>query len=113
MEKGKTISTCEESLHFWLAKSKMSHEKLYLLTNFENGNTRVIFGSANFSYQAFSNNQRELICYTENDKRSYSYFKGGSLITRRKNVAILFRMKKLLKFIGIKIYRIFRLQMCC
>lgn len=66
----------EESLHFWIAKSKMSHEKLYLLTNSENGNTRVIFGSANFSYQAFSNNQRELICYTENDKSSYSYFKG-------------------------------------
>lgn len=65
----------EETLHFWIAKSKMSHEKLYILKNSENGNTRIIFGSANFSYNAFSNTQRELISYTENDKNAYQYFK--------------------------------------
>ena len=65
----------EESLHFWIAKSKMSHEKLFILKNSENGNTRIIFGSANFSYNAFSNTQRELISYTENDTAAYQYFK--------------------------------------
>lgn len=65
----------EESLHFWIAKSKMSHEKLFILKNSETGNTRIIFGSANFSYNAFSNTQRELISYTENDTSAYKYFK--------------------------------------
>lgn len=65
----------EESLHFWIAKSKMSHEKLFLLSNSKNGNTRVIFGSANFSFQAFSNSQRELICYCDNDVKAFNNFK--------------------------------------
>lgn len=65
----------DESLHFWIAKSKMSHEKLYLLSNSETGNTRIIFGSPNFSLQAFSNIQREIICYSDNDERAYNYFK--------------------------------------
>lgn len=65
----------EESLHFWIAKSKMSHEKLFILKNSETGITRIIFGSANFSYNAFSNAQRELISYTENDHAAYQYFK--------------------------------------
>lgn len=64
-----------EPLHFWIAKSKMSHEKLYILSNSENGNTRVLFGSANFSNQAFSNNQRELICFCEDDPAAFKYFK--------------------------------------
>ena len=65
----------EESLHFWVAKSKMSHEKLFLLSNSNTGDTRVIFGSANFSFQAFSNLQRELICYCDNDEKAFNYFK--------------------------------------
>lgn len=63
------------NLRFWLAKSKMSHEKLYLLSNSNNGNTRVIFGSANLSNQAFSQNQRELICYCDNDEKAFRYYK--------------------------------------
>lgn len=65
----------KESLHFWIAKTKMSHEKLYILTNTETGATRVIFGSANFSRQAFTANQRELICYMDNDEEGYLWFK--------------------------------------
>lgn len=35
------------------------HDKLYLLSNSETGETRIIIGSANLSYQAFTNSQQQ------------------------------------------------------
>lgn len=51
----------DNSLRFFVTRKKLSHEKIYLLSA-KDGRRRVIMGSANMSYQAFSGNQRENIC---------------------------------------------------
>lgn len=54
------------TLRFFVARSVLSHEKLYLLSG-KNGRKRVIMGSANLSRSAFGGYQRENICYLDGD----------------------------------------------
>lgn len=60
-------------VHFSVAREQLSHEKIYLLTSDE-GKKRVIMGSANMSYNAFSGIQRENICYTDSEEAFDWYF---------------------------------------
>lgn len=67
------LSRMEEgSVHFFIARGQLSHEKLYLLSS-ESGRKRVIMGSANMSYQAFGGAQRENICYLD-DERAFDWY---------------------------------------
>jgi hypothetical protein len=54
------------NLHFYVARTVLSHEKIYLLSAAD-GRKRVIMGSANMSYAAFGGRQRENICYIDGD----------------------------------------------
>ena len=54
------------TLRFFVARSVLSHEKLYLLSG-KDGRKRVIMGSANLSRSAFGGYQRENICYLDGD----------------------------------------------
>lgn len=54
------------TLRLYVARSVLSHEKLYLLSA-KDGRKRVILGSANLSHAAFSGRQRENICYLEGE----------------------------------------------
>ena len=56
----------DESVHFYVARRQLSHEKIYLLKSTD-GKKRVIMGSANMSYNAFGGLQRENICYIDDD----------------------------------------------
>lgn len=56
----------DKTLNLLVARKKLSHEKIYLLSS-ENGDKRVIMGSANMSYQAFKGFQRENIVYMDGD----------------------------------------------
>lgn len=62
----------DETLHLYAAKTKLSHEKIYLLSA-NDGRKRVIMGSANMSYQAFSGYQRENIAYIDGDE-AYEWY---------------------------------------
>ena len=53
-------------MRFFVARSVLSHEKLYLLSS-QDGRKRVIMGSANLSRSAFGGYQRENICYVDGD----------------------------------------------
>lgn len=64
----------DKKLRFYMARDKISHEKLFLLSNTNNDNTRVITGSANLSKQAFSGKQNEVRIRCENDTAGYNYF---------------------------------------
>lgn len=59
-------------LKLYIAKKIMSHEKLYLLSS-RDGRKRVIFGSANMSYNAFNGVQRENIALLDGDD-AYNYY---------------------------------------
>lgn len=61
------------SLKMYVARQKLSHEKLYLLEA-EDGRKRVIMGSANMSRAAFSGRQRENICYIDGE-RAFDWYK--------------------------------------
>jgi hypothetical protein len=50
-----------DSLRLFVARKQLSHEKIYILKSGDS-KTRVIMGSANMSYSAFSGRQRENIC---------------------------------------------------
>ena len=63
------------SVKFYVSRTKLSHEKLYLLAA-EDGRKRVIMGSANMSYNAFGGIQRENICYIDGDK-AYDWYMGS------------------------------------
>ena len=52
------------SVHFYVARKRLSHEKIYLLEA-EDGRKRVVMGSANMSFRAFGGVQRENICYID------------------------------------------------
>ncbi len=54
------------AVHFYVARARLSHEKLYLLEAAD-GRKRVVMGSANMSFQAFGGRQRENICYVDGD----------------------------------------------
>lgn len=60
------------TLRFYVAKSVLSHEKIYLLSA-PDGRRRVIMGSANMSFTAFSGSQRENICYMDSE-RAYDWY---------------------------------------
>lgn len=60
--KQKVIDRIEDgTVHFYIANKQLSHEKIYLLEA-KDGRKRVVMGSANMSYNAFSGIQRENIC---------------------------------------------------
>lgn len=54
----------DKTAHFYVSRQKLSHEKIFLLKD-DDGKTRVIFGSANMSYNAFSGRQRENILFDD------------------------------------------------
>ncbi len=58
---------------FYVAREQISHEKIYLLEAAD-GRKRVILGSANMSYNAFSGKQRENICYIDGEQ-AYQWYK--------------------------------------
>lgn len=60
------------SLRFYVAKSALSHEKIYLLSA-QDGRKRVVMGSANMSFTAFAGGQRENICYMDSE-RAYDWY---------------------------------------
>ena len=60
------------ALRFYVARSALSHEKIYLLSA-KDGRKRVVMGSANMSYAAFGGYQRENICYLD-DERAYQWY---------------------------------------
>jgi len=62
------------SVRIWVAKEILAHEKIFILSS-DNGQTRIITGSANLSAKAFSGNQREFIGIFENDPLAYDYFR--------------------------------------
>lgn len=62
------------SVHFFVAHDRLSHEKLYLLEA-RDGRKRVITGSANMSFNAFSGRQRETIVYVDGDE-AYEWYLG-------------------------------------
>ena len=67
------ISRIEEgNVHFFVARSQLSHEKIYLLSS-KGGKKRVILGSANMSFNAFGGAQRENICCLD-DERAYEWY---------------------------------------
>ena len=61
------------SLRFYVARSALSHEKIYLLSH-KDGRKRVVMGSANLSRSAFGGYQRENICYVDGDAAYYWYW---------------------------------------
>lgn len=56
----------------YVAKTQLSHEKIYLLSA-KDGRKRVVTGSANMSYNAFSGRQRENICYMD-EQEAYDWY---------------------------------------
>lgn len=62
------------SLHLYVARTMLSHEKIYLLSA-KDGRKRVIMGSANMSLTAFSGRQRENISYVDGDQ-AYDWYMG-------------------------------------
>jgi hypothetical protein len=60
------------SLRFFVARSVLSHEKIYLLSS-KDGRKRVVMGSANMSFAAFGGYQRENICYIDGEK-AYDWY---------------------------------------
>lgn len=60
------------SLRFFVARTMLSHEKIYLLSA-RDGRRRVIMGSANMSFNAFGGKQRENISYVDGD-RAYDWY---------------------------------------
>lgn len=65
----------DQTLRMFVARQKLSHEKIYLLEA-EDGRKRVVMGSANMSYAAFSGQQRENICYLDGDK-AFEWYKNS------------------------------------
>jgi len=61
------------TLKLFVARQKLSHEKIYLLEA-NDGRKRVIQGSANMSYAAFTGKQRENISYIDGD-RAFDWYK--------------------------------------
>lgn len=57
----------------WIEKSVPSHEKIFIMSS-DNGRSRIIVGSANFTSRGFSGNQREFIGYFENDSDAFEHF---------------------------------------
>ena len=73
-------------VRLYVARQMLSHEKIYLLESGD-GRRRVVFGSANMSFNAFGGRQREVICYVDSDSayerfaEVYEDLKRGSVDT--------------------------------
>lgn len=64
----------KKEVSFSIANQEMPcHEKFYIMSN-ENGDTRILTGSANFSTRAFNGDLRENIIRFENDERAYEWY---------------------------------------
>lgn len=61
-----------ETVRLYVARQQLSHEKIYLLKSAD-GRKRVIMGSANMSYNAFSGKQRENISCID-DEGAYDWY---------------------------------------
>ena len=61
-----------KSLRLYAARTMLSHEKTYLLSA-SDGRKRVVMGSANMSYTAFSGKQRENISYIDGEQ-AYEWY---------------------------------------
>ena len=73
-QRDRLISRLEDqSVHFYVARTQLSHEKIYLLSS-RDGRRRVIMGSANMSFNAFGGKQRENICYLDDGKAFDWYY---------------------------------------
>ena len=83
-----------ETLRLFVARNMLSHEKIYLLSAVD-GRKRVIMGSANMSYNAFSGRQRENICYIDGDK-AYDWYMECFLSLKENSTDQIF--KESLKF---------------
>ena len=84
------ISRVEDgSLHFYVARNILSHEKIYLLSAAD-GRKRVIMGSANMSFNAFGGRQRENICYMDGD-RAYDWYMDCYLSLRENSTDQIFK----------------------
>jgi hypothetical protein len=64
----------DSSLHLYVARTMLSHEKIYLLSA-KDGRKRVVMGSANMSHSAFGGRQRENISYVDGN-RAYDWYMG-------------------------------------
>ena len=62
------------TLHLYVARDVLSHEKIYLLSA-KDGRKRVVMGSANMSASAFEGRQRENICYMDGDE-AFDWYMG-------------------------------------
>jgi hypothetical protein len=62
----------KDALRLFIAREQISHEKTYILEA-DNGEKRVVVGSANLSNAAFSGKQRENICYFDGDA-AFDYY---------------------------------------
>lgn len=60
------------SVHLFVARTQISHEKIYILEA-NDGRKRVITGSANMSFNAFSGKQRENIIYMDGE-RAFNWY---------------------------------------
>lgn len=73
--KAKLVERIDDgSLRLYVARKKLSHEKLYLLEA-DDGRRRVVMGSANMSSSAFTGRQRENICFVDGPQ-AYDWYKG-------------------------------------
>jgi hypothetical protein len=63
------------NLRLFVVKDLVSHEKLFLLEA-EDGNKRVLTGSANFSERAFSGKQNEGYVLYDDDDAAWDYYRG-------------------------------------
>lgn len=79
----------DESLRFYVARSMLSHEKIYLLSAAD-GRKRVIMGSANMSFNAFGGRQRENICYIDGE-RAYDWYMDCFLSLRENSTDQIFK----------------------
>lgn len=77
------------SLHFYVARNVLSHEKIYLLSAVD-GRKRVIMGSANMSFNAFGGRQRENICYMDGE-RAYDWYMSCYLSLRENSTDQIFK----------------------
>ncbi len=60
-------------LSFRIAHEMLAHSKIYILSN-DDGSSRIITGSVNFSGRAFSGDQRECIQVFDNDHGALKFF---------------------------------------
>ena len=79
----------QETLHLYVARTVLSHEKIYLLSAFD-GRKRVVMGSANMSFNAFGGRQRENICYIDGDA-AYNWYMGCYQTLRENSTDQIFK----------------------